>query len=216
MDRPSLATELAIALRCRIVDGDFAPGERLNEVHLAEELGVSRTPLREAIGQVAADGLLEQRPRHGYFVRELDEQEFDDLYAMRRLLDPAALQLSGVPDSQVLEDLEAINLQIEAASDDAARVIDLDDHWHRTLLAHCPNRILLEQIEHFIRRTRRYEHAYFREHANVGVAVNEHRAIQDALARDDLQGAVAGLRQNMTSSENPIRDWLRQRRAERS
>ena len=181
-------------------------------MHLAEQLGVSRTPLREAIGRVAADGLLEQRPRYGYFVRELNEQEFTDLYAMRRILDPAALELAGLPDPAVLDDLEAINVQIEQAAHDPTRVIDLDDLWHRTLLAHCPNRILLEQIDHFIQRTRRYEHAYFREHANVGVAVDEHRVIQDALARGDLPAAVAGLLRNMTSGDDPIRRWLTQNR----
>lgn len=212
MDRPSLATELAARLRREILDGALAPGARLNEVHLAEALGVSRTPLREAIGQVAADGLLERRPRFGYFVRELDEQEFHDLYGMRRLLDPAALDMAGAPEQAVFADLEAVNRRIVDAADDAGRVIDLDDLWHRTLLAHCPNRILLEQIEYFIRRTRRYEHAYFREHANVGVAVTEHRSIQEALSRRDLPRAVERLRQNMTSGEEPIRRWLRRRK----
>ena len=211
MDRQNLADELAAELRRQIVDGALPPGERLNEVHLAEALGVSRTPLREAIGRVAADGLLEQRPRYGTFVRELDVREFTDLYVMRRILDPAALQLAGLPDLAVLDDLEAINVQIEAAADDSARVIDLDDLWHRTLLAHCDNPILLAQIDHFIQRTRRYELAYFREHASVGIAMDEHRAIQAALADGDLPRAVDGLRQNMSSSEGPIHRWLRNR-----
>ena len=202
---------MAQVLRSWVIDGVLEPGRRLNEVHLAEELGVSRTPLREAIGQVAADGLLEQRPRLGYFVRGLDLQEFVDLYAMRRILDPAALELAGLPSAELSRRLEAINQQIVDSAGDPRQVIDLDNRWHFALLEHCPNRILLEQIEHFIRRTCRYELAYFREQAHVGVAVDEHRAIQRALERRDLAAAVSGLRQNMTSADGPIRRWLIQR-----
>ena len=66
-----MSNDLANSLRDMIIDGDLAPGKRLNEVHLAAELGVSRTPLREALSRLAAEGDVVSVPRHGFFVKAL-------------------------------------------------------------------------------------------------------------------------------------------------
>jgi DNA-binding GntR family transcriptional regulator len=73
-----------------IVDGVLGAGEHVNEVHLAARLGASRTPLREALNRLVAEGALDARPRLGYFVKRLTLDEFDQLYDIRPLLDPEA------------------------------------------------------------------------------------------------------------------------------
>ena len=78
----------------------------------------------------------------------------------------------------------------------------------RTLLAHCPNAILLEEIEQFMQRTRRYEYAYLRDSRNLMLAVDEHVGIVSALRAGDLAAACDGLLQNMTSVRQPLIDWL--------
>src|SRR5438552_13883463 len=96
LDRPNLGEALVVTLRERIVDGRLPAGERLNEVHLAASLGVSRTPLREALGRLTAEGALTSSPRLGFFVRPLTAEEFRQIYPIRAILDPEALRLAGI------------------------------------------------------------------------------------------------------------------------
>jgi DNA-binding GntR family transcriptional regulator len=207
LPRGNISDELINALRNMIVDGSLAAGERVNEVHLARALGVSRTPLREALTRLAGEGALAAVPRVGWFVKPLSLEEFDQIYPIRSLLDPEALRLAGLPTREKVEALARLNDRI-AAGGDAEEIIALDDEWHLTLIGHCPNTVLLDLIRDFIRRTHRYEIALMRERRNVAVATDNHRDIMAALRRDDLGGAVEGLRRNLTTGYAPIRAWL--------
>ena len=206
-NRANLSHEIAALLRDQIIDGELEAGQRLNEVHLAEQLGLSRTPLREALTRLDGEGFVEQAPRRGFFVRALDPEEIDSLYGIRAILDPAALALAGLPDVATLDRLEALNVAIGEA-EDPAQVIDLDDQWHLGLLSHCPNLILPDQIGQFMRRTRRYEHAYMRQEGHVQVALDEHRRILKALRNQDLEAGCRALRDNMQSAPGPIQQIL--------
>ena len=197
-------------LRNMIVDGRLPAGERINEVHISQRLGVSRTPLREALARLAHEGALTSIPRIGYFVRALTLEEFEQIYAIRPLLDPEALRLAGLPSRDRLERLQKINDKIEKARD-ADTIISLDDEWHLELIADCSNRVLIDLIEQFIRRTRRYEIALMRERKDVPVAAANHRAIMAALRRRDLKAACAALRKNLQTGYEPISSWLIER-----
>jgi DNA-binding GntR family transcriptional regulator len=210
LKRANISAPVADAVRAMIVEGRLAEGARINEVHLAQSLSVSRTPVREALNRLVAEGALESTPSFGYFVRPLALDEFEQLYAIRPLLDPEALRLAGLPTPERLARLRKLNDRIEAARD-PERIIDLDDAWHGELIAACPNRVLLDLIGQFMRRTRRYERALMRERKNVLVAGTNHRAIMAALRRKDLGGACAALRHNLTTGHDPIVAWLKQR-----
>ena len=103
--RDNLSDTVATRLRHLIVDGQLAAGQRINEVHLSQQLGVSRTPLREALARLAQEGALRSVPRIGYFVRPLDIDEFEQLYDIRPLLDPEALRLAGLPSRERMQRL---------------------------------------------------------------------------------------------------------------
>jgi DNA-binding GntR family transcriptional regulator len=209
-DRPNLSEELASELRERIVDGRLPAGARLNEVHLAASLGVSRTPLREALGRLTAEGALTSSPRLGFFVRPLTAEEFRQIYPIRAILDPEALRLAGIPSRERIASLEKRNAALRRA-EDTDSVISRDDAWHLELLAGCPNRVLVGLIEQFMRRTRRYEIAYMREHRHVGAATDEHGKILSALRARNLERACDALRRNMQSGVEPILAWLDER-----
>jgi DNA-binding GntR family transcriptional regulator len=193
-----------------IVDGRLPAGERINEVHLSHQFGVSRTPLREALARLAQEGALRQVPRIGYFVRALTLEEFEQVYAIRPLLDPEALRLAGLPSRDRLERLREINGRIRIERD-ADTVIDLDDEWHLELIADCPNRVLIDLIQQFIRRTRRYEIALKRERSNVDHSIEDHERILLALGKGDLEAACAELKQSMLTGRVPIVEWLTER-----
>lgn len=210
LERPNISESLVVALRDMIVDGGLAAGERINEVHLAARLGVSRTPLREALGHLVAEGALTIVPRIGYFVCPLTLKEFQQIYPIRGILDPEALRLAGIPSAQRLGRLESLNQKIIKARG-VEKVLALDDAWHLELLAECPNKVLIDLIKQFIRRTRRYEIALMRERRNVSATSNDHEKVMNALRAGDLKAACNALRQNMQSGSEPIIAWLKAR-----
>lgn len=210
--RDNLATDLADTLRQSIVDGQLATGDRINEVELAASLDVSRTPLREALYRLVAERLVESRPRQGFYVREIGPRELADVYGIRAILDPAALEAAGLPDPDRLDRLAAINDRIRDAADDPERIIDLDDAWHLELLEGCPNRALVDLIREFMRRTRPLERAYTRDRGNVDTMVRIHDRILDELRAGDLDRAVELVRENMRVGLPPIVEWLEERR----
>jgi DNA-binding GntR family transcriptional regulator len=213
IERLSIADSALEAVRTMIVEGVLPEGERINEVHLAQKLGVSRTPLREALNRLASEGALTNAPHLGFFVRPLSLEEFQQVYTIRPLLDPEALRLAGLPSAAKLARLERLNARLAKATSGSAAAIALDDQWHLELIGDCPNRVLIELIENIILRTRRYEMALMRESLNVMRATDEHARILTALRRGDLDAACAALKDNMQSGFEPIATWLRARSA---
>ncbi|MEL7187287.1 MAG: GntR family transcriptional regulator [Pseudomonadota bacterium] len=205
--RLNLSGDVAQELRDRIATGALPAESRINEVHLARELGVSRTPLREALATLVSEGALESRPRKGTFVRPLTRDEFDSIYAIRPLLDVEALRLAGIPSNDEIRQLETLNEKLRDARSTQSRIA-IDDEWHLLLVKNCGNEVLLDLIRQFINRTRCYEVAYLRSADNVSTAYAEHLVVTNALQNGDLAGASAGLRQNLTSGVKPILEWL--------
>jgi len=203
----NLSAEIADIIRGRIIDGHLVPGERINEVHMAEELSVSRTPVREGLATLVSEGFLTTRPRRGVFVKDLADQEIEQIYLIRAILDPSALELAGLPGPDRLLRLEDLNQQILSTRGQPARTIDVDDEWHLELLAGCSNDVLLDLIQQLMARTRPYEYAYMREHSNVDVVVREHAKIIARLASGDLTAACVALRENMQSAVAPLLEW---------
>ena len=193
-----------------IVNGRLGDGARINEVHLAAELGVSRTPLREALNRLSAEGALTSAPNFGYSVRPLAVDEFEQLYDIRPILDPEALRLAGIPSHGRLHRLRKLNRAL-AAERRPETVVDIDDEWHLELIAGCPNRVLVDFIVNIIRRTRRYELALMRETGYVRRASKQHDLILKALRERDLRAACSALKRNMQSGKAPILAWLGER-----
>ena len=213
--RANISDSVANELRNMIVDGRLPAGERINEVHLSAQLGISRTPLREALALLAHEGALRGVPRIGYFVRPLSLEEFEQIYDIRPLLDPEALRLAGLPPRDRLEMLGELNERI-AKAHGADTIIALDDEWHLELIADCPNKVLVDLIKQFIQRTHRYEIALMREQKNVRMATSNHREIMAALRRRDLKAACAALRTNLQTGRAPIVAWLQARQPDQA
>jgi DNA-binding GntR family transcriptional regulator len=207
LDRPNLSREVADAVRLRVVRGAIPPGIRINEVHLAAELGVSRTPLREALMTLVAEGSIDVEPRRGFFARPLTADEFRQIAPIRAVLDPAALEMAGIPARPRLEQLRKINRRLEAARE-PERIIALDDEFHLQLLASCGNEVLLGIIRQFMARTHRYELVLMNEGGNVERASRDHADILAALAAGDLRRACTALRRNMQSGTETMLAWL--------
>ena len=208
--RNNLAEEVANLVREMILDGRLPAGERINEVHLSTQLGVSRTPLREALSRLVNEGALRDEPRRGFFVKPLTAEEVRAIYPIRSILDPAALRLAGIPSAPQIDRLREINRRL-AATTDPAEAVRLDDELHLQLVAGCPNPVLIELIEQFMWRTRRYELGLMRKRVNMATSVAAHERIFTALEAGDLDLACRELEGNMSRGERPILEWLAKR-----
>jgi DNA-binding GntR family transcriptional regulator len=205
--RSNLAEEVANLVRDMILDGRLPAGERINEVRLASQIGVSRTPLREALSRLVTEGALRDVPRHGFFVRPLTAAEVRDIYPIRGILDPAALRLSGIPSPETIARLREINQRL-AECTEPAEAVRLDDQLHLALIADCPNPVLIELIQQFMWRTRRYELGLMRHRAGMPGAVATHQRIIAALADGDLELACRELEGNLMRGQAPVLEWL--------
>jgi len=192
MARTPLRSDLIEEITTRVLDGRLAAGARVNEVHLARELGVSRTPLREALIGLADRGLLVSAPGRGFLVPPFDPDEARRLYPLVAELEALALrwtsplELAGLPDA-----LDAV--ADEMARADGGDLSALDDRWHALLLSRCPNPHLLRLIEQTKPLLKRYESAYFARHDHAGESIGEHRRIAAALRDGDLAAASSVL-----------------------
>ncbi|HEY0411616.1 MAG TPA: GntR family transcriptional regulator [Allosphingosinicella sp.] len=209
-DRTNLSDALASEVRTMILDGALAAGERINEVHLAARLGVSRTPLREALMRLVSEGAVTSVARLGFYVVPLTAEELQYLYPVRGILDPAALRMGGLPPPGRIARLKALNAELQAARD-PVEAVRIDDAWHFELIAGCGNPVLIGFIEQMMWRTRRYELGLMRGRTNVEHSTEDHDRVIAALEAGDLDAACAALAANMTSGLEPILEWLAER-----
>jgi len=187
----------------RIIRGDLAPGSRVVESRLAEDLGVSRTPLREALMHLEREGFLELVPNRGFSVAGLTMDEASEIYPLLALLEGHALRLTGPPDPARAGHLGDINDRLLSAAGDRERAFTLNVEWHTVLTSGCPNRHLLKMLASIRRKVYRYEWAH---------AASGRGAIEEAVARQDrILGALA--RHEMENALELLRDhWRRELR----
>jgi DNA-binding GntR family transcriptional regulator len=176
-------------LRDRIVGGAAPPGSRLQDSLLAAELGVSRTPIREALLRLEKEGLAESDPHRGFFVAPLTREKAAQVYPVVWALECLALETSPLLTPRQAEELRRTNEELAAASDDPARCHELDTRWHQTLVGACGNPLLLDLLAGLRHQVRRYECAvYMRDPALVRRSVADHGEILDAaLAKKTAQ-----------------------------
>jgi DNA-binding GntR family transcriptional regulator len=191
-DHVALREQVLSELRRRIVDGDYAQGERLTENRLAEDFGVSRNPVREALRVVESEGFVEILPRRGAVVATLDETAIRDLFAVRKQLETLA---AGLAAERATEDdvarLRALLAEANKATEagDLARVAELNSALHVAVIDISGNRWLASLSSAM------YHHVHwvFR----VGAAQRaphsweEHIRLVDAIAAGDADAAVA-------------------------
>ncbi|WP_146344327.1 GntR family transcriptional regulator [Phaeobacter marinintestinus] len=168
-----------------IRDGKLLPGDRLRETELAERLGVSRTPVREAIRQLEADGLVIHVPRQGATIRRLDYAEVMELYEMRAVLEGTAARLAARAASDIeIAELVAINRDL-AAAETPEEAFRLNRVFHAALLDAAKNRFLRKSMSGLQKALMILGPTTLAETDRFDNAVQEHNAILDALQNRD-------------------------------
>ncbi|MDD4494099.1 MAG: GntR family transcriptional regulator [Eubacteriales bacterium] len=179
-------------LREAIIMGELKPGERLMEVHLAEKMGVSRTPVREAIRKLELEGLVTMVPRKGAFVSTISPKDIIDVLEIRASLDGLATALSAerIKDSE-LKDLENIQNQfIESVQKENLNgAIKKDVEFHDVIYRSSRNDRLIQLANNLREQIQRFRVIYLKDYGSNVNIVSEHASIFDAISRRDSHTA---------------------------
>ena len=188
--RPTAQARAEEALRAAILAGELRPGQRVNQETWAERAGVSQIPVREALGSLAGEGLVTYRPRRGYVVTELDLDELEEVYALRRLLETRALR-AGVP-RVAPGDITALRRaadECRGATHPATRLA-ANRRFHSVLHGLAGSRPLSRVIDLLWDQTEAYRALYYALPGEADHADAAHRAIVDAVRRQDVRRVV--------------------------
>ena len=183
-----------------IRNGSLAPGVRLRETELAERLGISRTPVREAIRQLEADGLVVHLPRQGATIRSLEHAEVVELYEMRSVLEGTAARLAARAASDIeLTELTALNDELaQAPAGPQAR--ELNRQFHRMLLETARNRFLLKSMSALQKTLLILGPSTLGDPSRAVSAVSEHSAVLTALKVRDGTAAELAMRSHVDAA----------------
>lgn len=195
----------------RLLDRQLAPGEHINETALAAEFGISRTPLREALLQLASEGLIESVPGKGFSVAEMDARTGRDLYSLVAELEVLALLRSDPPEPETLERLRELDRRRARSPEehDPSEAAELDIEWHRILVRDCPNGQLLDLLEILRQRFYRYEYGFLKDFERVGLkGVEQHERVLDALEAGDVEEAASRLTAHWDYACRSLEGWL--------
>ena len=206
--RSPLRDEIYRQVLDRISTGTLAPGTRVKDTHLAGELGVSRTPVREALLRLAREGVLTADMGRGFRVQPLDRVEMEETGAILAALEGLALTLSGDISMEQLAQLSELDRELSALRGDPNRCIDLDQQWHRTLIEGCPNARLLSMITSLWQVPRRYMRAFLRDAGRVSLSTQHHSRIIEALRRNDRETALRRFSHHWQRGIEELSAWI--------
>ncbi len=206
--RPRLRDDIVHELARLIASGEVDPSERLKENELAERLGVSRTPLREALLMLERDGLVVSEVNKGFRVAPVSERRVRELYPILGSLEGLAVREGLAELRRRAGELQALNRRIEAARTGAKRHT-LDRAFHEALWAGSANVALVKMLRALWLQAQQVDGASDRGMANLEGSVAEHAAIVDAIARGDGDAAAKRLGQHWRGGIEVVVGWLR-------
>lgn len=212
----SLHDEVAAQLRERIFAGELMPGTFLDEVQLAEQLKISRTPLREALKVLTVEGLVRHEPRRGCFVNEVTEQDLDEIFPVIALLEGRcafeAARHATPADLAALEDLHQ-NLVKHAKTKRINEYYATNFAIHEAIITLAGNRWLAGVIGDLRKIVKLARLQQLHAPGRLDQSLSEHLAVFAALKARDPEGADAAMRTHLTRQRDALRELARAQRS---
>ncbi len=197
-----------------IVRLERAPGSVLNESELMDELGIGRTPIREALQRLRRDELVTILPRRGVFVTSLDIDDLPVLFNARAVIEPHLAEVAAHRGgTEHWDEIEAVLAETEdpAVSADTEAMLEADNRCHQIVWAAADNRFLTPTAEMLYAQSSRLWHLYLGEITDLGPALDEHRSILDALRAGDGTRAAQLTETHIRTFEVEIREGMQRR-----
>ncbi len=215
--RSPLREEVYDAIMRRLLLDEFQPGQRLSDTVLAAELGVSRTPVREALVRLEREGFLEIDVGRGFFVKPITAREIREVGPVYWTLQGLAIRSAFPLSPSVMAELDEVNDRIEEGlrtGESEETVVELNRRWHQLLIRDCTNQHLRGMISTLAKVLRRYAYAYWRDTGRVRVSVANHRAISAAFRRGALDDGLTMLERSWREGVEEAACWLDDRTTE--
>src|SRR3569832_1699151 len=193
----ALYEEVAEQLRQRIFQRELEPGRWIDEVKIAQEFGISRTPLREALKVLAAEGLVTMKVRRGAYVTEVSETDLADVYHLLSLLesDAAGVVAQKATDEQVKE-LQQLHKELEASQNNRDRFFALNERFHMRLLEIAGNKWRDQLVADLRKVMKLNRHNSLLKAGRVKESMLEHRGIMEAIAARDVKAATKRMQEH--------------------
>ncbi len=210
-DQRSLQERTYQALRAALLDGQYLPGERIYEAAVAEALGVSRNPVREAVRRLQQDGLLDVRPHYGIYVASIPADEIDDLYRIRAALEATAAGLAADRMSQAeIGELEGIlqdqQREAETASPALREAVSAvqADRFHHAIHVGARSPRLLALLEQIYAQVTHFRNLTLRVPGRAAISARGHAEIFAAIQQRDAAAAEARMRVHIDDARQAL------------
>ncbi|MDR3516089.1 MAG: GntR family transcriptional regulator [Azospirillaceae bacterium] len=204
-------TELVATLADDIIHGRLAPGVRLDEQDLAARFGVSRTPVREALGHLVATGLAEHRPRRGVIVTVISPERLRDMFLVMAELEASAARLAASAMTALERRELALFHQGTQVAVRHGRITDyeqLNDQFHSLLYVGCHNSYLFDLLNATRARLAPFRHAQFNLLGRLAASWREHDVVVQAILRGDSDAAAQGMRSHLSTVSGAAADYV--------
>lgn len=209
VERRATADIIADLIRERIMDGSFAPGEQLGEAQLAEQLDVSRGPVREALQRLIQEGLLDSRPHRGVFVVDLGADDVTDVYRARLAVEREAIRVvCETRDPAELERLDALLERMVKAAESGrwARLAELDREFHQAVVDAAHSRRLTRMFRTLITETRLCLAGLRPAYPRRADLVDEHASLLETLRKGDTGTALDQIDEHLDAAVRSLLD----------
>lgn len=194
-------------LRDAIINQVLLPGERLMEIQLAEEMGVSRTPIREAIRKLELDGFVVMVPRRGAYVAGISLKDIHEVFEVRAALEALAASLAAERiTEEELEEMERrlVNEAEQTEANNLRSIVEIDTSFHELLYKAARNERLIHFVSHLQEQLHRFRSASLARPGRSKTALEEHRKIVEALAERDGRLAEQLAREHIENAEHAM------------
>lgn len=202
------------SLREAIILGRLRPGERLMEIQLAEEMGVSRTPVREAIRKLELEGFVVMVPRKGAYVAGISVKDIVDVFEVRAALEGLAAALAAERiTSEEMDQLEMSLLKIYNTEDDINAIVEGDSSFHSLVYQASRNQRLVQIITHLQEQIHRFRMTSLSQPGRTKIALDEHKKIVEAISDRNVELAHVLATEHIENAEQSLLNALREEEA---
>jgi GntR family transcriptional regulator of gluconate operon len=215
VERLTLSDQIARQLRQSITTGVLPPGTRLVELELAHQLKVSRGPLREALRTLQGEGLVEAHPNRGVFVAQFEEQDIEEIYSLRDLLETYAVRLvtARASPEQIASLDTLVGQMLKAAkTGDLERVIELDLQFHLALWQLSGHQRLLQLLMSMLSQIRTFLTVNTELYEDLVEGIADHQKILDAIHSKKTERAEQQMRRHIADARKVMLDRVRSMR----
>lgn len=203
-------------LRDAILKGELEPGERLMELHLANQLGVSRTPIREAIRMLEQEGLAITVPRRGAQVARMTEKDLEDVLEIRDALDELAVSAASRRITEKdFKELEEAMRQFEnaVAQGEVRQIVEADEAFHNVIYRAAGNPKLSTIVQNLKEQMYRYRYEYVKDNADYEMLIKEHKSILEGLRRKDTEYVKGVMHEHLEHQVEGVRTVIRRQKS---